>query len=113
MPDEVQLSHQFTDLHQLENAMMPFVHDGGVFIPTDTLFHLGDYVRVTLTLPETNHTFSFSGEVIWITPKSSTHTAGIGVQCNSDEGEAFRKAARELLQDIKGNEDDTSHSETM
>lgn len=113
MPDEVQLSYQFTDLQQLENAIMPFVHDGGVFIPTENHFHLSDAVRVTLTLPKTNHTFSFSGEVIWITPKSDAHTMGIGVQCNSDEGEAFRKAARELLQDLKEHEDDVSHSDTM
>ena len=108
-----ELEYRFKEITALKNAYMSFVRDGGIFIPTETLFHLGDAVHVILTLPENDQTFSFSGEVIWITPKSihnSSHHTGIGIQCNSDEGEAFQKAVQQLLVGIK---DDGVNAETM
>ncbi|PIZ04345.1 MAG: pilus assembly protein PilZ [Gammaproteobacteria bacterium CG_4_10_14_0_8_um_filter_38_16] len=112
MSDKIQLTHQYATLTDLKNAFMPFVQDGGIFIPTDVIFHLGDLAAVSLTLPETGHTFSFAGEIIWITPKTGQHSAGVGVQCNSNEGDTFQKEVRELISMLKDN-NDTSNSETM
>ena len=89
---------------------MSFVYNGGIFIPTELSFHLGDFTTVSVTLPEQEQTFVFSGEIIWITPKSihdNFHRPGVGVQCGGDEGAALTKAIRSLLADFKedGNSD--------
>ena len=102
--DEQQITHRFTDITALNNAFMSFVRDGGIFIPTETDFHLGDFVFATITLPEKEQTFVFTGEVIWVTPKSihsNIHLPGIGIQCTGDEGSAFLKTVQSLLADVK------------
>jgi type IV pilus assembly protein PilZ len=110
--EQATLTHRFETLKALNNAYMSFVRDGGIFIPTQEIHHLGDNITLTLTLPENNQTFAFTGEVIWVAPKLSTNNnhAGIGVQCNEDEGEAFRKASLELLSDFK---DENAISDTL
>ncbi|EKD92181.1 MAG: hypothetical protein ACD_29C00132G0002 [uncultured bacterium] len=107
-----QITYRFTNLQALNNAVMSFVQDGGIFIPTENEFHLNDLVFVTITLPENEQTFAFTGEVIWITPKAAHnnfHFSGIGIQCSGDEGSAFQKAVQALLTDVKGDFD----SDTM
>ncbi|OGT44009.1 MAG: hypothetical protein A3F13_04605 [Gammaproteobacteria bacterium RIFCSPHIGHO2_12_FULL_40_19] len=110
--EEQQITHHFTNIQALNNAYMPFVRDGGIFIPTENEFHLGNLVSATITLPENQQTFVFTGEVIWITPKSTQsdlHSPGIGIQCIGDEGVAFQKAVQALLADNK----EDSNSDTM
>jgi type IV pilus assembly protein PilZ len=110
---EKKLSYRFESLSALKNAFMPFVRDCGIFIPTNDVFHLSDMVKVTITLPEDKQTYTFSGEIIWITPKSihSSHRhPGIGVQCSGDEGEACKKAVQTLLIDVK---EDVAGTETI
>lgn len=104
------LTRHFKTLGELKNAFMPFVREGGLFISTKNQFHLDDRVTVVVTLPESEQTFTFSGDVIWITPHSAQHHAGVGVQCNSDEGEAFQKAVEQL---VAGTKDEGGNTETM
>lgn len=102
--DKPSITYQFANLQALNNAFMSFVRDGGIFIPTENEFHLGERVIATITLPESGETYEFTGEIIWITPKStqsSIHKPGIGVQCEGDEGSAFNKAVQTLLANIK------------
>lgn len=113
--EKKELTHHFTTLNALKEAFMPYVQDGGIFIPTTTTFHLGDKIKVTVTLPENKQTFMLEGEVIWITPQSvhqpNRHT-GIGIQCSTDEGEAFRKSVEQLLTDVK-EKDGVGNTETI
>jgi len=107
--EQQELTHQFADLDALKNAFMSFVRDGGIFIPTQIPFHLGDFVTVHLTLPESEQKFTFNGEVIWITPASIQNAQrhqGVGIQCNNDEGEAFQRAVQQLFVGIKSEGDD-------
>ncbi len=110
MPTEndVTLQHAFSDLQSLKRAFMPFVVNGGIFIPTQNSYQLGDFVKAIITLPETNHDYTFTGEVIWISPKSSNNHSGIGITCSGEEGHAFKKATMEMLSDLKGSERDSS-----
>lgn len=105
-----QLTYQFPDIKSLRKAYMPFVHDGGIFIPTEEQFHLGEFINLTVTLPNTEESFTFLGEIIWITPKTSTRIPGVGVQCNDEKGEAFNAVVQNLLGDIF---DDEGESDTM
>lgn len=107
-----ELTYQFPNLAALKNAFMPFVSDGGIFIPTEEQFHLGEAVKLTVTLPGNDKVFSFYGEIIWITPKSAHGggNPGIGIHSGNSEGEAFQKAAQALL---SGMPDDNVQSETL
>ncbi|HLB55746.1 MAG TPA: PilZ domain-containing protein [Coxiellaceae bacterium] len=113
--EKKELTHHFTTVNALKEAFMPFVQDSGIFIPTDATFHLGDKIKVTVTLPENKQTFMLEGEVIWITPQSMhvpNHHPGIGVQCSTDEGEAFRNAVQQLLSGMK-EKDGVENTETI
>ena len=97
------LRYAFPDLQSLKSAYMSFVIEGGIFIASKEDYQLGDFLKVSLTLPESNHEYSFSGDVIWISPKTHTHP-GVGITCSGDEGEAFKKAILALIGDIKTDE---------
>ena len=66
---------------------MPFVKNGGLFIPTKKTYALGNEVFVLLTLMEEKEKIPFSGKVVWITPKGAqgNRSTGIGVQLNDDQ----------------------------
>lgn len=108
--EEKTLQYTFSDLISLKRAFMPFVVEGGIFIPTQNVYQLGDLIKVTLTLPESKYDYAFTGEVIWITPKTNNHP-GVGITCNGDEGRAFKQAVKEAISEFKG--DDKELSDTM
>lgn len=100
---EPTLHHIFTDLPSLKRAYMPFVIEGAIFIPTEKNFQLNDSVTASITLPENNQEYTFTGEIIWVSPIASHHP-GIGITCSGDEGQAFRKAVADLIGEVKGGE---------
>src|ERR1700750_1429415 len=63
-------------------AYMPFVKNGGLFIPTNSNYRLGDEVFMLLNLMGEEEKLPVAGRVIWMTPKGAQgkRTAGIGVQ---------------------------------
>lgn len=97
------LTYQFSDLVALLRAHMTFVHDTGLFIPTDQSFQLGEVIRVTVTLPETPSPIEFTGEIVWITPKSthdSSQIAGVGIQLNGENNEVIQNKIKSLLSQL-------------
>lgn len=106
--NELTLQHTFPDLPSLKRAFMPFVVNGGIFIPTQNDYQLGNFIKATITLPESKHDYTFTGEVIWISPKSSHNHPGIGITCDGDEGRAFKMATMEMLSELKGDEREAS-----
>lgn len=100
---QLKLRYIFPDLHALKRAYMPFVVDGAIFIPTDETVALNDLMTVSIVLPESQYEYTFTGEIIWISPKSS-ELPGIGVTCSDDEGREFNKVVRELISELKGDE---------
>ena len=88
------LSKTFKDKDDVHLAYMPFVEYGGMFIETEDSYSLGDTVNASITLPDNPDPVSFSGVVIWITPKvSSSHDKpGVGIQL---------KEAKEVLKRIE------------
>ena len=82
------------DKSALYAAYMPFVKNGGLFIPTAKKYQLSDEVFMLLTLMEEAERIPVAGKVIWITPPGAegNRTAGIGVQFSEqDEGVAQKK----------------------
>lgn len=74
-------------------AYMPFVPGGGLFIPTNKAYKLGDEVFMLLSLMEEPEKIPVAGKVVWITPKGAqgNKAAGIGVQFNEQDNTAIRK----------------------
>ncbi|HEX4974557.1 MAG TPA: PilZ domain-containing protein [Pseudomonadales bacterium] len=92
------LSLTIKDKAVLYAAYMPFVKNGGLFIPTSKSYHLGDEVFLLLTLMEEPEKIPVAGKVVWITPRGAggTRAAGIGVQFN-EEGAVARKKIETYL----------------
>ena len=87
------LTLNIKDKSALFAAYMPFIKNGGLFIPTSKEYRLGDEVFILLTLMDEKERLPVAGRVIWITPPGaqSNRTAGIGVQFNdSAEGEMVK-----------------------
>ena len=82
------------DKSALYLAYMPFVKNGGLFIPTNSNYRLGDEVFMLLNLMGEDEKLPVAGRVIWVTPKGAQNkrTAGIGVQfSDQDRGQTQKK----------------------
>lgn len=81
------LSLSIRERSALFAAYMPFVKGGGVFIPTNRPYSLGDEVFMLLQLMDDPTRIAVSGKVIWITPAESHggRIQGVGVQFSANE----------------------------
>lgn len=69
------LSLTIRDKSVLYAAYMSFVKNGGLFIPTNKSYKIGDEVFMLLTLMEEPEKIPVAGKVIWITPVALKVTA--------------------------------------
>ncbi len=76
------LSLAIKDKAALYSAYMSYVINGGLFIPTDKNYKLGDEVFMLLTLLEEKDKIPVAGKIVWITPSGSqgNRVIGVGVQ---------------------------------
>lgn len=83
--------------YALYAAYMPFVKNGGLFIPTDRVYQMGEEVFILLNLMEETKQLPIAGKVIWITPSDAQgyRATGIGVQFN-DQGTDIARSKIEL-----------------
>jgi type IV pilus assembly protein PilZ len=86
------LSLAIKDKSSLYTAYMPFVKNGGLFIPTNKKYKLGDEVFMLLTLMEEKEKLPVAGKIVWITPTGSqgNRLAGIGVQFSDQDNGQIR-----------------------
>lgn len=87
------LSLTIKDKAVLYSAYMPFLKNGGLFIPTDKTYKLGDEVFMLLTLMDEPEKIPVAGKVVWITPNRAqgNRAAGIGVQFSDQDDTAASK----------------------
>lgn len=81
------LSLTIKDKAVLYAAYMPFVKNGGLFIPTNKKYKLGTEVFMLLSLMDEPEKLPVAGKVVWITPKGAqgSRAAGVGVQFNEGD----------------------------
>lgn len=94
------LNFTIKDKNALYASFMPFVRNGGLFIPTDKPYQLGDEIFLLLQLMEENDRIPVAGKVVWITPSGAegNRAVGIGVQfSDQDKGVARRKIEEYLV----------------
>ena len=98
------LSLAIRDKSALYASYMPFVKNGGLFIPTNKTYKLGDEVFMLLTLMEEKEKMPIAGRIVWLTPKGAqgNRTAGIGVQFSElDKGQTKKKIENHLAAALK------------
>jgi type IV pilus assembly protein PilZ len=77
----------FKERAALYAAYIPVFAEGGLFVPTNREYKLGDDVYLLLTLPEDPQRYPVAGKIGWITPANASggRTQGIGVRFPADE----------------------------
>ncbi len=107
------LSLSIKERTALYAAYLPFVKRGGLFIPTNRPYQMGDQVYMLLTLMDDPNKLPISGKVVWITPAGAqgNRQQGIGVQFEDNEGS---NAVRGKIEGILGNAmKSTRHTHTL
>ena len=88
------LSLTIKDKGALYAAYMPFIKNGGLFIPTSKPYKIGDEVFMLLTLMDESEKLPVAGKIVWVTPAGAqgNKAAGIGVQFSEqDNGQTRNK----------------------
>lgn len=93
------LSLTIRDKNALYAAYMPFVQNGGLFIPTNKPYQLGDDVFILLNLMDEPERIPVAGRVIWVTPRNSEgyRSTGIGVQFSEKDNGSTRNRIENYL----------------
>jgi type IV pilus assembly protein PilZ len=84
----------------LYSAYMPFLKNGGIFVPTNKAYLLGEEIYLILTLLDDPSKYPIAGRVCWITPggAGNNKSQGIGVHFPDDEsGTRIKLRVEELL----------------
>jgi len=95
------LSLSIKEKSALFAAYMPFIKGGGLFIPTNKQYKMGEEVFMLLTLMDDPAKLPVSGKVVWITPTGAhaSRTQGVGVQFAFNES---GKAAQNKIEGMLG-----------
>lgn len=94
------LSLSIKEKAALYAAYMPYLKNGGIFVPTSRPYQIGDEVYLILTLLDDPTRIPVAGRVVWISPKvgGTAKTPGIGVHFPADEtGIAARRRIEDSL----------------
>jgi type IV pilus assembly protein PilZ len=93
------LSLSIKEKAALYAAYMPYLKNGGIFVPTTRPYQLGDDVYLILTLLEDPTRIPVAGKVVWISPAAGGNkTPGIGVHFPADDsGLTARKRIEDSL----------------
>jgi type IV pilus assembly protein PilZ len=81
-------------------AYMPFLANGGIFVPTNKPYKIGDEIYLILTLMDDPTKYPIAGKIAWVTPAGANNNKaqGIGVHFSSDEsGQRVKQRIEELL----------------
>lgn len=110
------LSLKIGDETMLYHAYMPFLKNGGIFIPTNKVYQLGEEVFILLTLMNEPDKIPVAGTIAWVTPKGSqgNQAAGIGVHFSKvggdDDSANIVKSKIESFLADKLNSDKATHT---
>ncbi len=81
-------------------AYMPFLKFGGIFVPSQKPYKIGDEIYLILALMDDPNKYPIAGKVAWITPPGANNNKaqGIGVHFPNDEsGQRAKARIEEIL----------------
>jgi type IV pilus assembly protein PilZ len=92
------LSLTIKDKAVLYAAYMPFLRNGGLFIPTNKPYEIGNDVFMLIQLLDEVERIPVAGTVAWVTPQlaQGNRASGVGIQFKDAEG-VIRKKIENLL----------------
>lgn len=87
------LTLKIPDKEALYQSYMPFIKNGGLFIPTTREYRIGDAVIILLIMLNDPERLTVSGRVVWVTPRDAQNKRkqGIGVQFSLEDGGVVQK----------------------
>lgn len=99
------LSLNINSKSALYAAYMPFIANGGIFVPTPKPYRLGDEVFVLLQLMDDPTKHPVAAKVVWVTPNGAqgAKTVGVGLQFSADDaGKSLRARIETILAGLIG-----------
>ncbi|MEB4590355.1 PilZ domain-containing protein [Candidatus Thiothrix sp. Deng01] len=96
------LSMAIAEKSALHACYMPFIKDGGVFVPTTEKFTLHDEVILHLRLVEDGKKLLIPGRVVWISPGVGHRgtSPGVGLQFTGEQRLRVKQFIEEILGDL-------------
>jgi type IV pilus assembly protein PilZ len=96
-PSVIQLV--FREKGALYAAYIPLFAEGGLFVPTNRDYKLGEDIYLLLSLPEDPQRYPVAGKIGWVTPANAPggRTQGVGVRFPTDEKTRLLKVKIEEL----------------
>jgi len=96
------LNFEIRDRQQLYLAFMPFIGNGGLFIPTTKPYQLGDEVFLLLRLMDESEQLPVAGKVVWVTPPGAegNRAVGVGIQFSDQDMGVARRKIEEYLAEL-------------
>ena len=97
-PSVIQLV--FRERGELYAAYIPLFAEGGLFVPTNRDYRLGDDIYLLLSLPDDPQRYPVAGKVGWVTPANASggRTQGVGVRFpNDDKTRQLKLKIEEIL----------------
>ncbi len=81
------ISIAIKDKQALYMAYMPFIKNGGLFIPTQKTYELGDELFLLVKIMDESDPVSISGKVVWVSPAGAldNRPQGVGIQFTNDD----------------------------
>lgn len=99
MADNSIIHYSISDPLELNLSYMPFIKNGGLFVPTNDPYHIGDPVIIELQIPTKKENIMIEGKIVWITPSNTLHHVlpGIGIQFTGMNALSIRNEIEGLL----------------
>ena len=84
------ISIAIKDKQALYMSYMPFVKNGGLFVPTKKDYNLGDEMFLLVKIMDEIDPVHISGKVVWVSPTGAlgNRPRGVGVQFMGDDARA-------------------------
>ena len=81
------ISLTLPSISALYAAYMPFLKNGGFFVPTNAPYKMGDEIFLMLAMKDELERIPVTGNVIWITPQGAQNKRpqGVGIMFKNDE----------------------------
>lgn len=104
------LSLSIKEKNALYVAYMPYVINGGLFIPTTKDYEMGAEIFILLNLMEETERLPIAGKVIWKTPDDAEgcRATGVGIQFSDQDSGIRNKIETYLVAELES--DRTTHT---
>ena len=99
MSEAIKLSYFISEQIELNLSYMPFITNGGLFVPSFESYPLGADVEISLQLPNQKEPLKIEGNIVWITYKNALHHVlpGVGVQFTGKNAPTVKSQIENML----------------